>query len=201
MATLARFRDRAAVYHIAQGQSNLWCVMSGLLRLSTTMNQDEPKQVHVVGPGIWFGELFCCMNRPGWMETRVRGATELLLIRLAAFVGIAKRHPETWLAVQQLASLNQMLSILAGEDLMFRNPMKRLAAVLSRLSSNCSATQAGAPIEVIPETQSEIAVASNLSTTVLTGLLKKLGAPGAVKSDYGKIRVLSPALLKRQLGE
>ncbi|MGA9252212.1 MAG: helix-turn-helix domain-containing protein [Roseobacter sp.] len=82
---------------------------------------------------------------------------------------------------------------------MFRDPMKWLAAVLLRLTSNRSATQGIEPIDTISPTQTEVAVAANLSTTVLTRLLNELGAMGAVKSDYGKISILSAAVLKDRL--
>lgn len=54
------------------------------------------------------------MNSEGWMEMRASGETELFFVRRAAFLELAQHYPDAWLAIAQLASLNQVLSIAGG---------------------------------------------------------------------------------------
>lgn len=55
------------------------------------------------------------------MEMRASGETELFFVRRAAFLELAQHYPDAWLAIAQLASLNQVLSI-AGAGLDVQRP-------------------------------------------------------------------------------
>jgi CRP-like cAMP-binding protein len=191
-----RFGDGATIYTFEQDQICLWGVVSGLVRISVTMNEQEPKIGHCAGPGFWFGEVPVITGRTRAVQAVASGETRLCAIDRADIVAIARRDAEVWRPVATLSVLNQLVAIGAGDDLMIRDPRKRLVAVLLRLSGRRNAFQGTAPIPTVPVTQAELAEASTLSRSSASVVLKDLVQRGMIRTDYRSIAILDAKALE-----
>jgi CRP-like cAMP-binding protein len=191
-----RFGDSATIYTFEQDQICLWGVVSGLVRISVSMNEQEPKLAHCAGPGFWFGEVPVITGRTRAVQAVASGETRLCAIDRSEIVAMARGTPEPWRLVATLAVLNQLVAIGAGEDLMIRDPRKRLVAVLLRLSGRRNAFQGTAPIPTVPVTQAELAEASTLSRSSASVVLKDLAQRGMIRTDYRSIAILDPKALE-----
>ena len=194
--SLRRFENGDVVYGLGQSQDCLWCVVSGLARMWITMNEQPPRFGHVAGPGFWFGEVEVTTKGPRIIEVEARGDTVLLMVTGGDLRRIASEFDDAWREVARLAVANMALAIGAGDDLMIRDPKRRLAAVLLRLSSHRSAFQNVAPIPFIPATQSELAEAANLSRASAAAIFAELVESGAIATEYRRIRLTNPERLK-----
>jgi CRP-like cAMP-binding protein len=191
-----RFGDCATIYTFDQDQICLWGVVSGLIRISVTMNEQEPKLAHCAGPGFWFGEVPVITGRTRAVQAVASGETRLCAIDRTEIVAMARRDSEVWRLVATLSVLNELVAIGAGEDLMIRDPRKRLVAVLLRLSGRRNAFQGTAPIPTVPVTQAELAEASTLSRSSASVVLKDLAQRGMIRTDYRSIAILDPKALE-----
>lgn len=195
------FGDGAMIYTFEQDQICLWGVVSGIVRISVTMNEQEPKLAHCAGPGFWFGEVPVITGRTRAVQAVASGGTRLCAIDRSVIVEIARRTPEAWRLVAMLAVLNELVAIGAGEDLMIRDPRKRLVAVLLRFSGRRNAFQGTAPIQTVPVTQAELAEASTLSRSSAAVILKDLAQRGMIRTDYRSIAILEPESLEGLLAD
>jgi CRP-like cAMP-binding protein len=193
---IRHFGDGAMIYTFDQDQICLWGVISGVVSISVSMNEQEPKIAHCAGPGFWFGEVPIITGRTRAVQAVASGETRLCAIDRAEIVDMARRNPEAWRLVATLAVLNQLIAIGAGEDLMIRDPRKRLVTVLLRLSGRRNAFQGLAPIPTVPVTQAELAEASTLSRSSATVILKDLVQRGIIRTDYRSIAILDPTSLE-----
>jgi CRP/FNR family transcriptional regulator, cyclic AMP receptor protein len=187
---IRHFADGATIYTFDQHQICLWGVVSGLVRISIAMNEQEPKLAHCAGPGFWFGEVPIITGRTRAVQAVASGETRLCAIDRADIVAMARPDTEVWRLVATLSVLNQLVAIGAGEDLMIRDPRKRLVTVLLRLSGRRNAFQGTAPIPTVPVTQAELAEASTLSRSSATLILKDLVQLGMIRTDYRSIAIL-----------
>jgi len=193
---MRHFGDGAMIYTFDQDQVCLWGVVSGLIRISVTMNEQEPKLAHCAGPGFWFGEVPVITGRTRAVQAVASGETRLCAIDRANIAAIARRDAEVWRLVATLSVLNELVAIGAGDDLMIRDARKRLVAVLLRLSGRRNAFQGTAPIPTVPVTQAELAEASTLSRSSATVILKDLTQRGMIRTDYRSIAILDPTGLE-----
>lgn len=189
------FENNDVVFGIGQSQDCLWCVVSGMARMSITMNEEPPRFGHVAGQGFWFGEAEIVTKGRRIIEVAAHGDTVLLMVPGSAFRRIASETADAWPELARLAVANQALAIGAADDLMIRDPRRRLAAVLLRLASHRSAFQGVPPIPFIPATQSEIAEAANLSRASAAAILAEMVESGAIVTEYRRIRLTDPERL------
>jgi CRP-like cAMP-binding protein len=92
-----------------------------------------------------------------------------------------------------------MLAVSAGDDLMLRNPQKRIAALLLRLSGQRGCHPLTKPRERIAASQQEISEALNLSLSGTGRLLRLLDKDGVIGLNYGSITIKDRAALFRLL--
>ena len=178
------FGDGAMIYTFEQDQICLWGVVLGIVRISVTMNEQEPKLVHCAGPGFWFGEVPVIKGRTGAVEAVASGGTRLCAIDRSVIVEMTRRTPGALRLAATFAVLNELVAIGARENLMIRDSRKRLVAVLLRLSGLRNAFQGTAPVQSVPATQVGIAEASTLSRSSAAVILKDLTQRGMIRAEY-----------------
>jgi len=194
---IRRFIDGAMIYGFQQEQMCLWGVVSGVVRILVTMNEQDPKLVHCAGPGFWFGEVSVITGQTRAVQAEASGEVTLCAIDRGVVTRIAQRDPEVWRAVAMLSTMNQLMAIGAGEDLMIRDSRKRLVAVLLRFAGHRNAFQGAAPIPTVAVTQLELAEASCLSRSSATAILRDLAQRGMISTDYRTIKILDSMALTR----
>lgn len=187
------------VYGNATNGTDLFGVTCGVARMHASINEQEQRLVHIVGPGFWFGDYGFVSGTPRIME--VEAATELQLLKISRrdFEELALEFPDAWKWIALLAVQHQNLAIGAADDLMVSSAESRLAAVLLRLSGHRLNHQASPPIDVIPATQQELAVAANLSRASAGRILREFEKSREIAIGYGGLTVRNPVALKARL--
>lgn len=125
--------------------------------------------------------------------------TQTVYLSLSALNDILREDPEAFRAFAKLTQMHLALAIGAAGDLMFREPAKRLVALLLRLAGCRSET----PLEIgtieIDARQEELAIMSNVGRTATNEILLELQAAGHIEIGYRRLRVIAPDRLRTQL--
>lgn len=106
---------------------------------------------------------------------------------------VAHTRPDIWQAVMGLLYLQLGLAMQWTTDLLALNPRERIATRLLTMM------RAGAPSEVFHISQQSLAEMVGLTRKTVNLHLSALQQEGAIKLEYGRIRVLDAARLQRVL--
>ncbi|MDW4551463.1 Crp/Fnr family transcriptional regulator [Defluviimonas sp. D31] len=184
------------VYASGAAGNTLWGIGSGTIKMYISAGEEHMRFCHAVGPGYWFGELELLLDLPRVIEMRTAGNARLLCLQEQDLNKIAEEYPALWRAVARLAATNEALAIAAVDDLMLRDPRKRLAATLLRLSGLRWDFQGKRDLPVVPVTLVELAEVANLSRSVAAKLVAEFVAEGMVAKEYGRLRIDRPDRLE-----
>ena len=180
----------------AEGDT-IWGIASGAMKMFISAGEERMRFCHIVGPGYWFGELELLLNIPRIVEMRMAQPARLLRLRMKDLQSISASFPEIWLSVARLAATNEALAAAAVDDLMLRDPRKRLAATLLRLTGLRWDFQDRPALNPVPVTIQELSEAANLSRSVTARIMSDLTAEGAVEKGYRSVHVTRPDRLVR----
>jgi CRP-like cAMP-binding protein len=196
---LRTYSQGETIFGIGQSHGSLHCVAKGLVQMWFSLNEQEQRFGHIVGPGFWFGEVATITGTPAKMEVVATAGTKVFILSRKQIDRIAETHASMWYALALLAAMNQGTAIGAADDLMIRNSERRLAAVLLRLSSRRSAYQGVPPLDVIPISWNELGEASNLSRSKVGSILSEFTRKGYIRTRQRSIEILDFAGLEALL--
>jgi CRP/FNR family cyclic AMP-dependent transcriptional regulator len=186
------FESGETVYSSGAEGDTIWGIASGSMKMFISVGEERMRFCHLVGPGYWFGELELLLDIPRIVEMQVAGPARLLRLRTKDLQSIAESHPEIWLLVARLAATNEALAAAAVDDLMLRDPKKRLAATLLRLTGLRWDFQGRPLINPVPVSLLELSEAANLSRSVAAKIMSDFSRDGIVKKGYKSVLVTSP---------
>jgi CRP-like cAMP-binding protein len=196
-----RFADREIVYGHDSDTRALYGVLDGAVRMLITTSEQPLRLGHVAGPGFWFGDPGFVLGIGRLLEIEAAGGTRLPVLRRDAFDRLARTRPEAWEGLARLSVKNSMLAMAAADDLLIREPRRRLVATLLRLASRRGARPDLPPLDTIPILQRELADVVNTARSSAAKTIAGLVAEGAVETSYRAIRILDPDALERILRE
>ncbi len=171
-------------------------VVDGLLKMSTDNAQGQTMTFTGVPPGGWFGEG-TALKREAY-----RYNIQALRKSLVAGLPVDTFH---WLLDHSIGfnrfvmnQLNERLGqfIAAREIDRLTNPDVRVARNLAALFNPVLYPGVG---EVLRITQQELAYLVGLSRQRVNEALTRLAAQGAIRVEYGGLRILDPAALRTQV--
>jgi CRP-like cAMP-binding protein len=140
--------------------------------------------------GTWFGEGPLIFGVPRVISVKASRPSTLVTLPLADCHAILTADPASW---RWVAMLSAMTSELAGgvvADLLLRDPAKRAAALLLRLSGVRSTVFRSARPAPVYLSQEKLAQLVNLSRNSIIPVLKEFVSNGYIEISYGSIRVL-----------
>lgn len=193
------FQPGDIVYSSGADGDAIWGIESGSMKMFISAGEERMRFCHVVGPGYWFGELEILLEIPRIIEMKIAEPACLLRLGIKDIHRIAARHSEIWISIARLAATNEALAIAAADDLMLRDPKKRLAATLLRLTGLRWDFQGRPTLNPVPVTTIELSEVANLSRSVTAKILSDFSRDGAVEKGYKTVRVTRPDLLSRIL--
>jgi CRP-like cAMP-binding protein len=120
----------------------------------------------------------------------------LLHLPIAEFEAIAAEDPQAWRWLAVLPIQQTVLATGVAEDLMIRDPRRRLLATLLRLAA-LRGPFAGTEPQDVMVSQEDLASIVNLSRTAVGLMLRALEAEGLVGRRYSRIRIADPAAASR----
>lgn len=200
-ASLQSFSSGDTIYMVGAPPGGIYGMISGGVRLSAAAGDLGPFITHYFRPGSWLGEGPIITDRPRIIGLNAAKHTELLHVPLLSLRELLKSEPGFWRWLALLAFEHERMAVAAIADLMIRDHVKRLVAVLLRLADARTASPAGGgPIEV-EASQTDLATMANIARTTANTTLRKLASAGHVKVAYGRIQVVNPASLRAMLVE
>lgn len=196
MARMREFVPGQAIYQLGDPAGGIYGVVSGAVQITLDGGDEGMLPGHVATPGAWFGEgsIFA-------LQERLVGAsairnTELAHVTQSDIETLTARNPAAWRWFGLLGVINLGIAIAGGSDLLLRRPRDRCIAVLLRMAG-CRFRGTG-PHEAAVS-HADLASLSNLSRSVVSGILRELQDVGAIDRGYGRIAIENPEQLRSML--
>ena len=145
--------------------------------------------MHFAVPGFWFGEWPLIHDQPRRMSIVASRPSILGTVSLADCRAILKQDPAAWRWIAPLSSLTTDLTAGIVADLMLRDPVKRCAALLLRLSGVRNAVLPAKEPAAIYLSQEKLGHLANLSRNSIMPILHDFAQRGCIEVGYGSIVV------------
>lgn len=177
-------------YLEGDGDTGLWIVLDGLLRLELPVGDDRAALIGLMAGGSVFGR-----SRSGGAETRIVSAraarpTQALLLSDRAMERIAADHPSMWRALSEAVHGQLDAALVALAQQLTLDPQARVAERLRQIG------QAGVAVL----SQSDLAELTGLSRKAVNGHLAQLEARGLIARGYRRIAIIDAAGLAAVTG-
>ena len=196
---LRQFRKGETVYRAGDPPGGLWGIVKGAVEIEWPPPGGTPHLVHFAAAGFWFGEGPLVADRPRAVTVIATRPSTLASLSLTDCHAILRADPPAWRWIALLSIMNTELSGGVVADLLQRDPVKRTAALLLRLSGVRSPIF-GAP-EPLPVylSQEKLAQLVNLSRNSIIPILHDFVRSGWIEVRYGSILVIDVKALSATL--
>lgn len=196
---LEQFAAGTPIYSIGDEPGGIYGIVAGCLGISVAPREQGPYIAHFALPGSWFGQAAVFTGGPRRVGLTAVRDTVLLHLPLRAINEIVRHDPSAWRFFALPLIEHVDAAIGSSDDLMQRNHVARIVAVLLRLG-NCRVVSPSKrrPIE-IDMNHDELAYMANVARTTAGATLRKLQADGHLALSYGRISILAPDALRKML--
>lgn len=190
---------RLTLLHVPAGRSvyvsgdpvgGIYGLVEGTLAVTIAPGETGPHLVHLATPGWWFGEGCFLTGAPRRIGLQAVKDSRIASLSLSEMNGLVAKDPEAIRRFASIAMLNVDLALLAIDDLLRADPMRRIAAVLWRACGGQSGYK-------LPLTQANLRQIANASRKEALASLKLLDHLGAIRRGYASIEVTDAGLLRR----
>ena len=137
-------------------------------------------------PGYWIGAGPLSPGSRGGSGWSRPGRSVLLHLPMAEFDAIAAEDPHAWRWLAMLPVQQAILATGVAEDLMIRDPRRRLWAILLRLAGRASRARLRSRGD--RREPGDLAGIANLSRTAVGQMLRSFEADGLIERRYRRIR-------------
>jgi CRP/FNR family transcriptional regulator, cyclic AMP receptor protein len=196
---LKRVRTNEVVYNVGDRDGGLYCLISGGLKVLIAPNEQGPVFVHLMQPGLWTGEGPLVTGRPRLIGLSATRSTVLLYVPLPDIQAILQRDPAAWRFIALLSFGHLQTALGALDDLMVRDPGRRLVAVLLRLAGCRGETTQDTRPKALEVSHGDLAAAANLGRTTVTNTLRELHDARLIDVSYRRVALLNPPALRDML--
>lgn len=182
---------------VPPGTGALYGVVDGTIKASSLREDGKEAILAVLEAGNWFGEISLIDGQPRTHDATALGAVEVLALPRAAFDELMLRPPFAQAISRMLAARVRLLYGMV-EDATLRSTRARVARRLLLLARGDATSSPDARTSV-PISQEALAMMLGITRQTLSKELKALVEAQAVALGYGRIEIVSVAVLE-QLG-
>jgi CRP/FNR family transcriptional regulator, cyclic AMP receptor protein len=181
------------VYRAGDPPGGLWALVEGAVEVESGTPGAAPHLMHLGVPGFWIGEAPLIFGVNRLVSVTAARPSMLVTLPLADCRAMLDADPAAW---RWIALLSLFTADLAGgvvADLLLRDPVKRTAALLLRLSgvrSRMFRSDKAVPIYL---SQEKLGSLVNLSRNSIIPVLHEFERSGHIEISYGMIRVTNIA--------
>jgi CRP-like cAMP-binding protein len=179
-----------AIYRSGDAPGGLWGLAAGGVAVEVAPADRGSLLGHFAGPGFWIGAGPRISRQPRQVGLIATRRSVLLHLPIVEFEAIAAGDPQAWRFLAMLPVQQTLLATGVAEDLMIRDPRRRLWAILLRLASHVGQDESFAATE-ITASQDDLAGIVNLSRNAVGQMLRSFEADGLIERRYRRIRLLS----------
>jgi CRP/FNR family cyclic AMP-dependent transcriptional regulator len=199
--SVRRFAVGDAIYRQGEQKGGLWAIVEGGVQFEIPGPQLIPGLAHIAIPGFWFGGAPLIGKTRRLLGAYATQASILATISLTDCRAVLKADPARWQWIALLANMNFDLAMGVVGDLMLHKPRQRVIATLLRLTGWRTGTYLRPHPSPVHISQQQLAQISNLSRTVVSGILRDLERRGLIGIRYRAVEVLDGDGLKTLLAE
>lgn len=160
-SSLQSFSPGETIYMVGAPPGGIYGMISGGVRLAAATGELGPFITHYFRPGSWLGEGPIITDGPRMIGLNAAKQTELLHVPLASLRELLKQEPAFWRWFALLAFEHERTAVSAVADLMIRDHVKRLVAVLLRLADARTQSPEGGQTIEVEASQSDLATMAN----------------------------------------
>lgn len=188
-SNVVHLRSGEMLFRRGDPPGGFYCVVSGVLKASTLLENGKEAILSLLEAGNWFGEISLLDNQPRTHDTTALGDAQVLALPRVEFDALMRNAQFSRLMSQLLANRIRLLYSMV-EDATLRSTRARVVRrllVLARgdVSMNTSSRA------VLPVSQESLAMMLGITRQTLSKELKALAAQGALALRYGRMEVVS----------
>lgn len=198
---MRKFGSGDAIYRIGDPPGGLWGLCDGAIQIEIPGSQLGPSLVHFANIGFWFGEGPLIYKSPRRIGVNATCVSTLANLPLADCLELLEEDPGGWHWIALLATMNTDLALGLAADLLLQDPRQRIAAALLRLTGQRTGIFQVPSLSSVSISQQSLGQISNLSRTVVNGIVRDLEERCLVKTHYRGIEILNAGGLKSILME
>jgi CRP/FNR family cyclic AMP-dependent transcriptional regulator len=187
---LHEFDKSQAVYRAGEAGGGLWAIVEGAVEIEHASPGAEPHLVHFGVPGFWFGEGPLVFGVRRIVTVTASRTSTLVTLPLAECRAILEAHPADWRWIALHCAMTTDLAVGVVTDVLLRDPVKRTAALLLRLSGVRSLIFRSSKPAPIYLSQEKLGNLVNLSRNSIIPVLHEFEREGHIEIRYGSIRVI-----------
>lgn len=191
LVTVERRYERGDIIILAgQEGGALYFVRKGLVKVFRTSEEGKEQTLRLIGPGHTFNDVPALDGGPNPASAMAMESTVVLVTSGVELRRLIAERPGVALAT--VRTLAMALRSLVGlvDDLSFRHVRGRVAKILLEQEQGQAEPSDGAGRHH-RLTQQEIAAMAGTAREMVGRALKELEAAGAIRSEHGRITVLS----------
>ncbi|MEM1236186.1 MAG: Crp/Fnr family transcriptional regulator [Pseudomonadota bacterium] len=183
--------DKDLIAAPSQELSCLTAVVSGSIRVESTLNEMELGLTNIMLPGVWSGQTALLLDFHAHAERRAAGPTKLFQVDFSEFRRLANSDGSLWRGVGQLAAQWSLRSKSIANDVGLKTGKKRLAAALLNLSGNRGYSLTPVTTSTVFVNQRDLSRLANLSLSKISPHLSDLADQEHIRLEYGRIEILN----------
>lgn len=172
-------------------------IASGAASAFTALAAPDSPMIHLGGAGIWTGEGCILTGDLRKVTVVARTPTFAAYVPLPALHSMLTARPEWWRHIGQLAQRTTDIVVTGVADTMIRDPGRRCAALLLRLSGLRLSDASDLRNPQVPLTQDELAAMSNLSRSSVSIIVRRMAEDGLIEVRFGSIVVVDAGRLRK----
>ena len=195
IAELRQLRDKQALFRRGDACSGLYCLLSGVMRVSGLTEAGKEAILTMLQPLSWFGEIGVFDGMPRTHDVVAEGPVTVLHLPQFELLNIVCDNPLYWRELGLLMALKLRLAFIGMEDMALQPAEARMARRLVLLA-HAGADSPDAGRHSIGIKQEQLSLMLGLSRQTANKILKGFEQDGAVRVAYGRIEVLDLARLK-----
>ena len=188
---LQEFDKGQAVYRAGDAPGGLWAIVEGAVEIQGASPGALPHLLHLGVPGLWFGEMPLIFNTKRLVSVIANRPSKLVTLQLADCRAILDADPAAWRWIALLGAMTTDIAVGVVADLLLRDPVKRTAALLLRLSCVRSTVFQSTDPAPIYLSQEKLGSMVNLSRNSIIPVLQDFERQGFIEIHYGSIRVIN----------
>ncbi len=187
-----RIKNQTVIFREGDLGTAMYFIVSGVVRVSISLAENEDLTLGRVGSGEAFGEIALFDSRQRTASVTTLESCEFLVIDRDAFIGFLMDHPPV--AIQLLSTMSKRLRTTNDliKDTLYVNVGYRLAETLQNLATGYGKnTKHGLRIDM-DFTDLELAAISKLPQEVVTAQLQNWSSEGLIDMQHGYITLIKP---------
>lgn len=182
----------ATLYTIGDAPDAIFGLGEGLLDVSIPIRGDEQVTIYRARPGFWIGDSALLAGTTRSLTVSAAMDSRVFRVPVGAVRRSLVEYPEDWTCFFRLNHANATLAVRILAEVLSLTPRARFARMVLRLAT---------PDGSVRATQDDLGRMAGMSRAAFRRAFKSLIEAGAVRIEYGGLRIIDRAALQHAAEE